>query len=100
VLHLRLIILSIGDDVPVDSETLLVTDFVNLEIKPVQSFRCAHRYRVYVCVFIEVSVHMCMSIYVCTVFLKNHVFHQAPCILEPRPWCDCTVEESTISKFG
>jgi hypothetical protein len=31
-LHLRLIILSVRDDVPVDSETLLVTDFVNLKI--------------------------------------------------------------------
>jgi hypothetical protein len=46
VLHLRLIILSVGDDVPVDSETLLVTDFVNLKIKSAQSFRGAHRDRV------------------------------------------------------
>jgi hypothetical protein len=50
VLHLRLIILSVGGDVPVDSETLLVTDFVNINIKPSQSFRCAHRDRVCVCV--------------------------------------------------
>jgi hypothetical protein len=33
------------DDVPVDSETLLMTDFVNLKIKPAQSFKNAHRDR-------------------------------------------------------
>jgi hypothetical protein len=71
VLHLRLIILSVGDNVPVDSEALLVTDFVNLKIKPAQSFRCAHRSRVCMCVFIGVSIHTCMSICVCTVFLKK-----------------------------
>jgi hypothetical protein len=71
VLHLRLIILSVGDDVPVDSEALLVTDFVNLKIKPAQSFRCAHRSRVCMCVFIGVSIHTCMSICVCTVFIKK-----------------------------
>jgi hypothetical protein len=38
VLHLRLIILSVIDDVIVDSEILLVTDFMNLKIKSVQSF--------------------------------------------------------------
>jgi hypothetical protein len=27
----------------VDSETLLVTDFMNLKIKSAQSFECAHR---------------------------------------------------------
>jgi hypothetical protein len=71
VLHLRLIILSLGGDVPVDSEVLLVTDFVNLKIKPAQSFRCAHKGRVCVRVFIGVSARMCLSIYVCTVFLKK-----------------------------
>jgi hypothetical protein len=33
VLYLWLIILLVGDDIPVDSESLLVTDFVNLKIK-------------------------------------------------------------------
>jgi hypothetical protein len=61
----------VGGDVPVDSDVLLVTDFVNLKIKPAQSFRCAHRGRVCVRVFIEVIAHTCMSIYVCTVFLKK-----------------------------
>jgi hypothetical protein len=55
----------VGSDVPVDSETLLVTDFVNLKIKPTQSFRYAHRSRVYVRMFIGVSAHTYMSICVC-----------------------------------
>jgi hypothetical protein len=32
----------VGGDVPVDSETVRVTDFVNLKINPAQFFRCAH----------------------------------------------------------
>jgi hypothetical protein len=62
VLHLQLIILSVGDDVPVDSESLLVTDFVNLKIKPAQFFGDAHNGRVCMCVFIGVSARTCMSI--------------------------------------
>jgi hypothetical protein len=61
-------ILSIEDDVSVDSDTLLVIDFVNLKIKPTQSFGCTHKNSV--CVFIGLSTHM-MSIYVCTMFQKN-----------------------------
>jgi hypothetical protein len=72
VLHLQLIILSVGGDVPVDSKTLLVIDFVNLRIKSAQSFRCAYRGRGCVRVFIGVSAHTCMSICVCTVFLKKN----------------------------
>jgi hypothetical protein len=60
-----------GGNVPVDSETLLMTDFMNLKIKPAQSFGGAHRGRVYVRVFIWVSDHTCMSICVCVVFLKK-----------------------------
>jgi hypothetical protein len=71
VLHLRLIIFSVGGDVPVDSKVLLVTDFVNLKIKPTQSFRDAHRGRVCIRAFIRVSARTCMTIYVCTVFLKK-----------------------------
>jgi hypothetical protein len=70
VLHLRLIILSVGGDVLIDNESLLVTDFVNLKIKPAQSFGCAHRDSVCVHVFIGVSARTCMSICVCTMFLK------------------------------
>jgi hypothetical protein len=68
VLHLQLIIFLVGDDVPVDSETLLVTDFVNLKIKPTQSFGGAHGNRVYIRVFIVMNYHMYLSIYVCTIF--------------------------------
>jgi hypothetical protein len=46
VLYLRLIILSVGGDVPIDSDTLLMTVFVNLKIKSAQSFRGAHKNRV------------------------------------------------------
>jgi hypothetical protein len=62
----------VGGDVPVDSEALLVTDFVNLKIKPTQTFEGAHRGRLHVCVFIRVSARMCMSICVCIVFLKKN----------------------------
>jgi hypothetical protein len=69
VLYLRLIILSVRDDVPIDSEALLVTDFMNLKIKLTQSFRCTRRGRVCVHVFIGVSARM--SIRVC-LFLKKY----------------------------
>jgi hypothetical protein len=72
VLHLRLIIFSVGGDVPVDSDTLLMTDFVNLKIKPAQFFGGAHRGRIYVRVFIEVSACTYMNICVCTMFLKKY----------------------------
>jgi hypothetical protein len=61
-----------GDDVPVDSETFLVTNFVNLKIKPAQSFRCARKGRVCERVFIGVSARTCMSICVCNVFLPKN----------------------------
>jgi hypothetical protein len=48
-LYLRLIILSVRYDVPINSEAVLVTDFVNLKIKSAQSFRDAHKDIVYVC---------------------------------------------------
>jgi hypothetical protein len=50
VLYLRLIILSVRGDVSINSDALLVTDFMNLKIKPAQSFGSAHRARVCVCV--------------------------------------------------
>jgi hypothetical protein len=52
VLYLRLIFLSVKGDVPVNSDALLMTDFVNLKIKPTQSFGCANRSRICVRVFI------------------------------------------------
>jgi hypothetical protein len=54
-LYLRLIILSVGGDVPVDSKTLLMTDFMNLKIKPTQSFEDAYRDRVCMHAFIGVG---------------------------------------------
>jgi hypothetical protein len=56
-----------GDDVPVDRKTFLMTDFVNLKIKLTQFFVSAHISRVYVCV----NRVACMSIYIYTVFLKK-----------------------------
>jgi hypothetical protein len=61
----------VGGDVSVDSDALLVTDFINFKIKSAQSFGGTHKGRVCVCVFIGVSVYTCISICVCTVFLKN-----------------------------
>jgi hypothetical protein len=58
-------------DVPVDSEALVVTDFINLKIKSTQSFEGAHRGRVCVRMFIEMSTHTYINIYVYVVFLKK-----------------------------
>jgi hypothetical protein len=63
----------VKDDVPVDSEVFLVTDVVNLKIKPAQFFRCAHRSSMCVLMFIGVSARTCMSIYICIVFLKKNL---------------------------
>jgi hypothetical protein len=72
-LHLRLIILSVLNDVSINNEMLLVIDFMNLKIKPTQLFECAHRGKVYICVFIESEYsYIYMSIYVYTVFLKKN----------------------------
>jgi hypothetical protein len=68
----RLIIFLVRGDVPVDSKALLVTDFVNLKIKPDQSFEGAHMDRVCVRVFIGVSARTCMSIYFKLCFLKKN----------------------------
>jgi hypothetical protein len=77
VLYLWLIILLIGDDVSVDSDTLLVTvtDFVNLKIKSTQSFRGGYMGRICVYVFIQMSIHIYIyiSICICIVFLITYV---------------------------
>jgi hypothetical protein len=77
-LYLWLIILVLRGDVLIDNDALLVTDFVNLKIKSAQPFRYAHRNRLCVCVFIEVSAHTYISIYVYTVFLKKHEYFIRP----------------------
>jgi hypothetical protein len=61
----------VGGDVPIDSETFLINDFMNLKIKSTQSFEGAHRGRMCIRVFIGMSVHTCMNICVCTMFLKK-----------------------------
>jgi hypothetical protein len=65
----------VGDNVLIDNEAL--TDFVNLKIKLTQSFECVYRVRVYI--FIGASDRTCMSIYVCTVFLKNPEIKEGWC---------------------
>jgi hypothetical protein len=62
----------VGDDVPIDSETLFITNFVNLKIKPAQSFRGIHRSMVYIRVFIRLIAHIYISICVCIVFLEGN----------------------------
>jgi hypothetical protein len=49
----------------------LVTDFMNLKIKPAQLFGCAHRDRVCIRMFIRVSAYTCISI---CVFLKKESY--------------------------
>jgi hypothetical protein len=56
-------------DIPVNSDVFLMIDFVNIKIKPIQSFRNTHKGEMYVYVFIKISDY---SICVCTVFLKNN----------------------------
>jgi hypothetical protein len=67
----------VGGDILVDSDMLLMIDFVNLKIKSTQSFRCAHIDKMCVHIFIRVSAHMHISIYIYTVFLKyDNAGHQ------------------------
>jgi hypothetical protein len=69
-----------------------MTDFVNLKIKLSQSFEGAHKVKVCIRVFIEVSTHMYISIYVCTVFLKKT---DDP----PNRTADCSNHDSIILSF-
>jgi hypothetical protein len=62
VLYLRLIILSVKDDVLIDNDVFLMIDFINLKIKPAQSFGGAHRDKVCVHIFIGMSDRNCMII--------------------------------------
>jgi hypothetical protein len=48
---------------PVDNETFLLIDFINLKIKSAQSFRDVHNDRVYMRVFIGVSVYKYLCLY-------------------------------------
>jgi hypothetical protein len=51
-----------------------VTEFVNLKIKPAQSFRGAHRDMIYVHVSIVINAYM--SIYAFTIFLKKNLWRR------------------------
>jgi hypothetical protein len=61
----------VGGDVSVDSESLLVTDFVNLKIKSTQSFGCAHRSRMCVCAHMSECSYEHEYLCFCTVFVKK-----------------------------
>jgi hypothetical protein len=61
----------VGGDVSIDSDALLVIDFVDLKIKSIQSFECAHESKMRVRIFIGVNAHTYISIYIYTVFLKK-----------------------------
>jgi hypothetical protein len=71
---LELTTLALGwdvTDVSIDSEMILMIDFVNLKINLAQSFGCAHKNRLHVHMFIRMSAHTCICICVCIIFLKN-----------------------------
>jgi hypothetical protein len=53
-----------------------MTDFVNLKIKPTQSFECAHKNMLYVCMFINMNDHMNIIICIYIVFLKTNTKKQ------------------------
>jgi hypothetical protein len=53
----------VGDDVPIDSKSLLVTDFMNLKMKPTQSFGCAHTGRICVHMFIGINTYIYKYLY-------------------------------------
>jgi hypothetical protein len=63
----------VGDDVLIDGEMFLLTDFVNLKIKSVQFFRGAYRCMVCVRVLIEMSIYTCMNIYIYIVFFQKKI---------------------------
>jgi hypothetical protein len=97
-LYLRLIILSVGCDVSINSEIFWMTDFVNLNIKPAQSFRSVHRDKMYIYVFIEMNIHTYISICVYTVFLKKHTcFHRVVAQALPNDRCTVDIQGSCPS---
>jgi hypothetical protein len=76
-LHLQLIILLIKNNIFIDNETLLMTDFKILKIKSAQSiklaqfFRSFYMNRMYLCVFIKINDYTYISICVYSIFLKK-----------------------------
>jgi hypothetical protein len=65
------------DDVSIDSKILLVTDFMNLKIKPTQSFRYAYKDRMRVHIFIRIHTYINICVY--PMFLKNSMH---PCHMQ------------------
>jgi hypothetical protein len=57
----------VGGDIPIDSETFLLTDFMNLNIKSAQYFGCAHKIG---CVYIYLY-DTCINICACTELKKR-----------------------------
>jgi hypothetical protein len=47
-----------GGDALINSETLLLTDFINLKIKSTQFFRCAYRDKLCENIFIKINDYM------------------------------------------
>jgi hypothetical protein len=58
----------------INSKILLMTDFMNLKIKPAQFFESAHMNKLYVRVFIELSVYMCINVYKLSYVYKKSFF--------------------------
>jgi hypothetical protein len=59
----------VGDNFPIDSKTLLVTDFVNLKIKPSQSFENVHKSTMRIHTFIVVNTRV--SVFIKKLFLNQ-----------------------------
>jgi hypothetical protein len=87
-----------GGDVSVDSETLLVTNFMNLKIKPTQSFRDVPRDRIYVHIFIEINTHTSINIYIYTIFFKGIDVRCRPA--RPGPPHQCTHTAASSGAAG
>jgi hypothetical protein len=68
----------VGGDVPVDSETPMVTPSISGSNPPARSSECAHKGRVCMCVqrgeYMRVYVNVC----VCTVFKKKKTKRSRP----------------------
>jgi hypothetical protein len=54
-----------------------MTDFMNLKIKPTQSFRCVHIDKMYVSIFIKINIHTYMRECVYTMFIKKRKIRDA-----------------------
>jgi hypothetical protein len=67
----------VGGDIFIDSETFLMTDFINFKIKSTQSLKNDYRSKMYVYIFIKMSAHTYTSIYIYTIFLKKRKISSA-----------------------